>query len=99
LATQSASDGKSADIERLWPVKSVVALPRHHISAEQSGKESDSADPYYLFELGNPLKLEKVIHGVPHSPFRNSMKLTRLALLDNACSFIDLAVVYADAIS
>lgn len=98
LATTSDNDEGTAVLQRIWPVKNVLVTPRHNISVEQSGKVSESGDLYFLFELGTPLQLQTAVYGVPRSPFKTSMKLTRLLLLENRNLFSELGVVYADAI-
>lgn len=85
-------------IDKVWPVIEVTLVPRNSISAENSGVKSDSVELYYLFKLGNPLKLKVSVNKVPSDSFRASMKLTRLTMLDMACDFADLETVYDDAL-
>ncbi|MEH8021492.1 nuclease domain-containing protein [Rheinheimera metallidurans] len=99
LALASTSDTQSATkkIDKLWPVKRVVVLPRYAISDEQSGKKSSANALYYLFELGRPLTLQSAVTNVPHQPIRNSMKLTTLTRLESVTKFAEVEKVYEEA--
>lgn len=97
LASTSDTQSDTKQIDKLWPIKGVAVLPRYAISAEQAGKKSDSADLYYLFELGNPLTLQTPVIKVPHRPMKNSMKLTTLTRLDRAIRFAEVEKVYEGA--
>lgn len=99
LALASTSDTQSAtkQIDKLWPVKRVTVLPRYAITEDQAGKKSDSADWYYLFDLGKPLSLQTSVTNVPHRPMKNSMKLTTLTRLESVTKFTDIDKVYAEA--
>ncbi|MGL4449429.1 MAG: restriction endonuclease-like protein, partial [Shewanella sp.] len=88
----------SKQIDHLWPVQNVTLLPRRAISVAQAGKASDSSEPYYLFELGRPLRLQRSVTHVPHRPLRNSMKLTTLTRLEQAERFAALEPVYTAAL-
>ncbi len=100
LALASTSDTQSStkQIDKLWPVIRVVVLPRYAITEDQAGKKSDSADLYYLFELGRPLTLQTPLANVPHRPIKNSMKLTTLTRLESVTKFADVEKVYEEAI-
>lgn len=99
LALASTSDTQSStkQIEKLWPIKRVVVLPRYTITEDQAGKKSGSVDPYYLFELGKPLSLQTPVSNVPHRPIKNSMKLTTLTRLESVTKFADVEKVYEEA--
>jgi len=99
LALASTSDTQSStkQIDKLWPVKRVTALPRYTITEDQAGKKSGSADLYYLFELGKPLSLQTPVTNVPHRPMKNSMKLTTLTRLESVTKFAEVEKVYEAA--
>ena len=99
LALASTSDTQSStkQIDKLWPVKRVTALPRYAITEDQAGKKSGSADLYYLFELGKPLSLQTPVTNVPHRPIKNSMKLTTLTRLESVTKFTEVERVYEAA--
>jgi hypothetical protein len=99
LALASTSDAQSStkQIDKIWPVKRVTLLPRYAITEEQAGRQSDSADIYYLFELGKPLTLQVPVTNVPHRPLKNSMKFTTLMHLESVTKFSDVKKVYEDA--
>lgn len=99
LALASTSDTQSStkQIDKLWPVKRVTVLPRYAITEDQAGKKSDSADLYYLFELGKPLSLQTSVTNVPHRPMKNSMKLTTLTRLESVTKFAEVGKVYEEA--
>lgn len=98
LASTSSADSTTKQIDKLWPVIEVRLAPRKDISVEKSGAESESTELYYLFKLGKPLTIKEPVYRVPHRPIRNSMKLTRMALLDAAGEFRDLKTVYEEAL-
>lgn len=85
-------------IDRLWPVKRVILVPRYVITAEQAGSASTLADPYYLFELGRPLTLQHPVTKMPHRPIRNTMKLTTLNKLEDVQEFSGVEQVYKGAL-
>lgn len=97
LATTSDTQSTTKQIDKLWPVKCVMVLPRYAITKAQAGKNSDSADPYYLFKLGKPLTLHTPVTKVPHRPIKNSIKLTTLTRLENVIEFDDVEIVYEEA--
>jgi len=99
LALASTSDTQSStkQIDKLWPVKRVIVLPRYTITEDQAGKKSGSADLYYLFELGKPLSLQTPVTNVPHRPMKNSIKLTTLTRLESVTKFADVEKVYEEA--
>jgi hypothetical protein len=98
IASTSETQTSTKQIDKLWPVKSVKLVARHEINEQQSGKRSNSTDPFYLFELGCPLFLQTPIVRVPH-PIKGSMKLTRLHLLDHITMFNQIPCVYLEGLS
>lgn len=97
LASTSDTESSTKQIDKLWPVKGVTIVPRYAINDEQSGRQSDSTELYYLFELGKPLTLQTPITNVPHRPIKNSMKLTTLTRLEKVTRFIEIDKVYREA--
>lgn len=97
LASTSNTQSSTKQIDKLWPIKRVTVLPRNDITEDQAGKKSDSADLYYLFELGKPLSLQTPVTNVPHRPMKNSMKLTTLTRLESVTKFADVDKVYEEA--
>lgn len=97
LAMSTEQNVNNKQIDKLWPVKNVVLLPRSSLTKQQTGKQSDANELYYLFELGKPLTLKDLIFGVPHRPIRSSMKLTTLSLLEKSQTFNELEEVYQEA--
>jgi len=98
LAYTSDSQSSTKQIDKLWPVKRVTVLPRYAITEDQAGKKSGSVEPYFLFELGQPLTLQKPVTKVPHRPIKKTMKFCTLVDLETADNFSDLEGVYKDAI-
>ncbi len=99
LASTSEVHSSTKQIDKLWPVKRVTVLPRYAITEDQAGKKSDSADLYYLFELGKPLSLQTPVTNVPHRPMKNSMKLTTLTRLESVTKFAEVEKVYEEAMA
>lgn len=97
LAFTSDTQNSTKQINKLWPVKRVIMLPRFAITEAQSGKKSGSSDFYYLFELGKPLMLQTPVTNVPHRPMKNSMKLTTLTRLESVTKFTEVEKVYQEA--
>lgn len=98
LATTDEHQSQYKQIETLWPVRGVSLVARRTLSAEQAGREVESDEPYYLFELGRPLTLQRAIKRVPHRPVKHAMKLTTLEALDNTSEFKELQSVYGQAL-
>lgn len=98
LAVTSDTHSSTKQIDKLWPVKKVVILPRYAITEQQAGKGSTATDMYYLFELGRPLTLQAAVTGVPHRPVKNTMKLTTLTRLENVDLFSKVDKVYEKAL-
>ncbi|MCC4799871.1 hypothetical protein BCT30_21275 [Enterovibrio norvegicus] len=99
LASTSDSQSSTKQIDKLWPIKKVVLLPRYAITEQQSGKKSKSDEPYYLFELSHPLTIKNAITNVPHRPIRNSMKLTTLDQLSSVKTFREIESVYLEVLA
>lgn len=97
LASTSSTQSSTKQIDRLWPVKRVTVLQRSSLTKDQTGKKSNSAKFYYLFELGKPLSLQTPVTNVPHRPTKNSMKLTTLTRLESVTKFADVKKVYKEA--
>jgi len=55
-------------------------------------------DQYYLFELGEPLILNKPIIGLPKDSFMASMLLTTLSNLEKTTNFLTLKQIYQSAL-
>jgi hypothetical protein len=97
LATPSNQHAGTKVIEKVWPVKRVMILPRRSITAEQAGKAVDSSELYYLFQLGRPLTLQMAVTHVPLRNFSHSLKLTTLTQLEGVTSFAKVEKVYEKA--
>lgn len=97
IALAIENDAGDKCIERIWPVNGVKLIERREISALQAGRESQSEELYYLFELGKSLRLSHVISQVPSGRFRDSMRLTTLINLEAAVDFEDVLQVYQRA--
>lgn len=97
LAMPSNHYAGTKAIERIWPVKRVLILPRSSITAEQAGKAIDSSELYYLFQLGRPLILQTAVTHVPLRNFSHSMKLTTLTRLESVTKFAEVEKVYEAA--
>ncbi|MBH0064411.1 DUF2357 domain-containing protein [Psychrobacter sp. SZ93C1] len=98
IATTNDAQPTSKQISKLWPIKSVILVPRSVITAEQSGKSTNDTKLYYLFKLGKPLTIRDKIDNVPLRDFKNSMKLTTLEHLQQAANFSGLQTVYQQAL-
>jgi hypothetical protein len=64
LGTTVAGMGERS-VKFLWSVLSVQQFPRHVLTVEQAGSLKASAEPYWLFELGDAVPLEKPILNFP----------------------------------
>ncbi|CAM3955265.1 hypothetical protein VA7868_04532 [Vibrio aerogenes CECT 7868] len=98
LGETSSQNSHTKEIQRVWPVKGVVLKPRRDISEEQAGKQVDSDELYYLFQLGKPLILPEPVFRMPHRPFIKSMCLTTLSGLTSQSVFGKLDRVYDEAL-
>lgn len=99
IASNSTVDSRTKSINKLWPVQNVQIKPRNEIGADIAGKDSDSNELYYLFQLGRPLSLQTCIERVPHRPVINALRLTTLKNLQEAQIFKDIEQVYKEAIN
>jgi hypothetical protein len=90
-------EDQDAVITKVWPVRAVKSMVRNLLKIEQTGKESESDEMYFIFELGNPLKLKHEVRSVPQNSFRASIKLTTLNLLERTDLFSELESVYDEA--
>lgn len=70
IATISEQNNTTKSIDMLWPVNKVSVVPINKILPDQAGKKLAPSDLYYLFELGQPLKLHQAVGQVPHSPLK-----------------------------
>ena len=98
IATTNDAQPTSKQISKLWPIESVILVPRSVITAEQAGKSANDTKLYYLFKLGKPLTIRDKIDNVPLRDFKNSMKLTTLEHLQQAANFSGLQTVYQQAL-
>lgn len=98
LAITSDQNSTTKQVDKLWPVKKVVVLPRYAITEQQAGKASGLDELYYLFELARPLTLQAPVSSVPHRPVKNSMKLTTLNKLEKVQLFSQVEWVYREAL-
>ncbi|PYE39807.1 DUF2357 domain-containing protein [Psychrobacter fozii] len=98
IATTNDAQPTSKQISKLWPIESVILVPRSVITAEQAGKSANDTKLYYLFKLGKPLTIKDKIDNVPLRDFKNSMKLTTLEHLQQAANFSGLQTVYQQAL-
>lgn len=82
LGTTVAGMGERS-VKFLWSVLSVQQLPRHVLSVEQAGSLKASDEPYWLFELGDALALDKPIINFPqHFVAKLTLKSQALAQQD-----------------
>ena len=88
-------------VSEVWQVKSFKVLKRNEIMAAITGQDSDSDDPYILFELGQYFTLKNSILFQPDASasFRNSIRLTTLAELERATHLNDAHDVYIEAMT
>lgn len=97
IASNSKLDSGTKRINKLWPVQNVQIKPRNEINSDIAGKDSDSTELCYLFQLGRPLSLQTCIEKVPHRPVRNALRLTTLRALQEAQIFKEIEPVYKEA--
>jgi len=82
LGTTVAGMGERS-VKFLCPVLSVQQLPRHVLSVEQAGSLKASDEPYWLFELGEAVPMEKPVINFPqHFAVKLSLKSEVLAQQD-----------------
>ena len=99
LAITDEQITNTKQINRIWPIKNITLIARSAITEIQAGKRSDSNKLYYLFELDKPLSLRDSINKVPFRTFKDAMKLTTLAHLQQADEFDDITQVYENALA
>ncbi|PCI54848.1 MAG: hypothetical protein COB45_07640 [Gammaproteobacteria bacterium] len=89
-------DSDRLKTEKAYRVKSVVLKPRGAITEAQSGVMDSQvgSDDYWLFELGEVLTLPHTLINPTVSGFRQSLKLTTLAMLQKTNDFSALEHVY-----
>jgi predicted component of viral defense system (DUF524 family) len=87
-------------IDKAYRVISVDIKQRKEIMAAQSGVVflADTTDEYWLFELGEILNLNNILINLNTSGFRQSLKLTTLAMMEKADAFDDLETIYTSCI-
>jgi hypothetical protein len=87
-------------IDKAYRVISVDIKQRKEITAAQSGVAlwADTMDEYWLFELGEILSLNNILINLNVSGFRQSLKLTTLAMIEKADVFDDLETIYTSCV-
>jgi predicted component of viral defense system (DUF524 family) len=87
-------------IDKAYRVISVEIKQRKEITNAQSGVVllADTTDEYWLFELGEILNLNNILINLNASGFRQSLKLTTLAMMEKADAFDDLEIVYTSCV-
>jgi len=89
-------------INHVWPITSLVRLPRKDITADQAGTDepgNDNNRSYWLFGLGSPQRLNDPVPGFPRRGFVKALRVTTLAKLSEVTHYTQLHDVYGDAIS
>ncbi len=99
LAVNDDRDSKYKQIDWLWPVTSVMVVPRYKITLDQAGSAGEGSELYYLFKLDKPIKLQRTIKKVFHRPIKHTFKLTTLKKLQQAEEFSALETVYPEALA
>ena len=86
--------------DKAYRVISVAIKKRKEITNAQSGAAllADTTDEYWLFELGEILNLNNILINLNTSGFRQSLKLTTLAMMEKADTFDDLETVYTNCV-
>ncbi|MTB66392.1 DUF2357 domain-containing protein [Providencia sp. wls1943] len=97
LASHTTLHNSTKQIDKLWPVKQIIVLPRYAITEHYEGKKSSSTELYYLFELGKALMLQTPITDVPYNTMINLVKFTTLNRLQKVTSFSEIEAVYTEA--
>ena len=87
-------------IDKAYRVISVDIKQRKEITAAQSGVVllAETMDEYWLFELGEILSLNNIFINLNISGFRQSLKLTTLAMIEKADVFDDLETIYTSCV-
>lgn len=89
----------SHDIRLVWPIRDVQYVKRREIELSITGYESDSDEPYILFELGKPFSLKAPVVFQPNGRFRHSIKITTMEQLERAEYLNQAKAVYLEALA
>jgi hypothetical protein len=89
----------SHDIRLVWPIRDVQYVKRREIELSITGYESDSDEPYILFELGKPFSLKAPVVFQPNGTFRHSIKITTMEQLERAEYLNQAKAVYLEALA
>lgn len=89
----------SHDIRLVWPIRNVQYVKRREIELSITGYESDSDEPYILFELGKPFSLKAPVVFQPNGRFRHSIKITTMEQLERAEYLNQAKAVYLEALA
>ncbi|MCP5208264.1 MAG: DUF2357 domain-containing protein [Hahellaceae bacterium] len=89
----------SRDIRLVWPIRDVQYVKRREIELSITGYESDSDEPYILFELGKPFSLKAPVVFQPNGRFRHSIKITTMEQLERAEYLNQAKAVYLEALA
>lgn len=86
--------------DKIYRVKSVALKARDEIDDAQSGIKTTQllGEEYWLFELGETLKLKHTLINTNTVGFRQSLKLTTLSMLEKNHDFDDLRAVYENCV-
>ena len=87
------------DIRLVWPIRDVQYVKRREIELSITGYESDSDEPYILFELGKPFSLKAPVVFQPNGTFRHSIKITTMEQLERAEYLNQAKAVYLEALA
>lgn len=89
----------SHDIRLVWPIRDVQYVKRREIESSITGCESDSDEPYILFELGKPFSLKAPVFFQPNGRFRHSIKITTMEQLERAEYLNQAKAFYLEALA
>ena len=89
----------SHDIRLVWPIRDVQYVKRREVELSITGYESDSDEPYILFELGKPFSLKAPVVFQPNGTFRHSIKITTMEQLERAEYLNQAKSVYLEALA
>ncbi|MBO7921348.1 restriction endonuclease-like protein [Alteromonas sp. K632G] len=87
------------DIRLVWPIRDIQYVKRREIELSITGYESDSDEPYILFELGKPFSLKAPVVFQPNGTFRHSIKITTMEQLERAEYLNQAKAVYLEALA
>jgi predicted component of viral defense system (DUF524 family) len=93
-------DSGALKTDKVYRVKNVELKHRGEISETQSGVMTSqvNGEDYWLFELGEVLMLPQILINSNVSGFRQSLKLTTLAMLQKTNDFSALERVYSNCV-